>query len=102
MSANPLFLALLEHHGLPEPVTEFRFHPTRRFRFDYAWPAYAVALEVEGGAFVGGRHTRGAGFRADVEKYNEAARLGWTVARTLPEGLCSAYTVRLLCDLLTE
>lgn len=33
----------------PEFVREHRFHPTRRWRFDFAWPDEKVALEVEGG-----------------------------------------------------
>lgn len=73
--------------GLPEPEAEYRFHPERRWRFDYAWPSHRVALEIEGGVFakVQGRHSRGAGFRNDLEKYNTAATLGWRVVRVLPE-----------------
>ena len=66
---------------LPEPVREFRFHPSRRFRFDFAWPDKKAAIEVEGGIWNNGRHTRGKGYSEDVIKYNEAALLGWTVLR---------------------
>jgi len=62
-------------------VREHRFHPKRKWRFDFAWPAQRVACEVEGGTWAGGRHTRGSGFEADCEKYNEAAVLGWLVVR---------------------
>ena len=62
-------------------VKEHRFHPTRLWRFDYAWPTYRVALEVEGGIWTGGRHTRGKGFANDIEKYDEAVILGWRVLR---------------------
>lgn len=72
-------------HGLPAPVREFRFHPARRWRFDYAWPSIFVAAEREGGVWVAGRHTRGKGFEADCEKYNEANLLGWTVFRFTPK-----------------
>lgn len=67
--------------GLPEPVVEHRFHETRKWRFDFAWPSLRVALEVEGGTWSGGRHTRGDGFERDAEKYAEAAIQGWLVVR---------------------
>lgn len=67
--------------GLPVPEKEFRFAPPRKWRFDFAWPAQKVAAEVEGGIWVRGRHTRGKGFLNDMEKYNEAGRLGWRVFR---------------------
>jgi very-short-patch-repair endonuclease len=65
----------------PEPVTEYRFHPVRRFRFDFAWPDALVAVECEGGVWTRGRHTRGAGFVADCEKYNAATSLGCKLYR---------------------
>lgn len=67
--------------GLPCPVAEFRFHDTRRWRADFAWPERRLLVEVEGGHWTGGRHTRGAGFDADCEKYAEASLLGWRVIR---------------------
>lgn len=67
--------------GLPEPVREHRFHDVRRFRFDFAWLDQKIAAEVEGGIWVRGRHTRGAGFKNDCEKYNLAASEGWKVYR---------------------
>lgn len=77
--------------GLPPPVPEYRFHPTRKWRIDFAWPDQKVALEIEGGVFMkgGGRHSRGAGFRKDIEKYNAAAALGWRIVRALPEQMKS-------------
>lgn len=73
--------------GLPRPVTEYRFHPQRRWRFDYAIPPWFIALEVEGGVWTAGRHTRGAGYLGDCEKYNEAQLLGWIVLRCTPSQL---------------
>lgn len=70
-----------------EVVREHRFHATRLWRFDYAVPAYKIALEVEGGVWSGGRHTSPKGFLADMEKYNAAALLGWVVVRTTPDRL---------------
>jgi len=67
---------------LPGPVAEYRFHPVRRWRFDWAWPAAArggVAVEIDGGQWAagGGRHNTD----PDREKLNTAAALGWRVLR---------------------
>jgi very-short-patch-repair endonuclease len=62
-------------------VPEYRFHSTRRWRFDFAIPDKKIAIEIEGGTWSGGRHTRGGGFRKDCEKYNTAAGLGWKIFR---------------------
>jgi len=70
---------------VPEPNLEYRFHEIRKWRFDYAFLSEKLALEIEGGSFLVGRHTRGAGFREDLVKYAEAALLGWTVLRATPE-----------------
>lgn len=63
------------------PIREHRFHPTRAWRFDFAFPERRIAVECEGGVWTDGRHTRGSGFVADTEKYNAAAALGWFVFR---------------------
>ena len=67
--------------GLPEPKREYRFHHTRKWRADFAWPEFKLIAEVEGGVWNQGRHVRGKGFIDDCEKCNEAATLGWTVLR---------------------
>lgn len=94
------FERLLRSIGLPAPVREHRFHAVRRWRFDYAWPLERVALEVEGGVWTGGRHTRGAGFVADIEKYNCATVEGWRVVRVVPSKLCASTTLGMLEQLL--
>lgn len=71
----------IKAYGLPIPAMEYRFHPTRRFRFDFAWVDRKIAAEVEGGVWAGGRHVRGAGYQADCEKYNLATLAGWQVYR---------------------
>lgn len=80
----PFLSAQLSALKLPLPVTEHRFHPERRWRFDAAWPELKLALEIEGGVYVLGAHTRGAHFESDCEKYAEALTLGWRVLRITP------------------
>jgi len=87
---------------LPPPVREFRFHPTRKWRFDFAWPDCRIALEIDGATWTGGRHTRGAGFEADAEKLNEAAMLGWRVFRATRTMVKNGYALRLLESVLWE
>jgi very-short-patch-repair endonuclease len=62
-------------------VTEHRFHPQRKWRFDVALPAEKLAIEIDGGTWIGGRHTSGAGYEKDCEKLNAAVIEGWRVLR---------------------
>ena len=77
-------------------VKEYKFHPKRMWRFDYAIPEHKIALEVEGGVWTQGRHTRPQGFLGDIEKYNTATLMGWRVFRTTPEDLYRLATINLL------
>ena len=74
-------LRQIQFARLPEPEREYRFASPRRWRFDFAYPSRYLAVEVEGATWTGGRHTRGAGYEADCEKYSVAAILGWRVLR---------------------
>jgi very-short-patch-repair endonuclease len=76
-----LFAVHVRASKLPEPAREYRFDPTRRWRADFAFVDQKILVEIEGGIWTGGRHTRGSGFEADAEKYSAAALLGWTVLR---------------------
>lgn len=77
------FALSLRAFKFPSWEEEFRFHPDRKWRFDFAWPELKVAVEVEGGTFARGktRHTTGQGFHDDCIKYNAAAIFGWLVLR---------------------
>lgn len=78
--------------GLPSPVCEYGFHPARRWEFDWVFQdgcGKNIAVEVEGGIWSKGRHVRGKGFKSDMEKYNEAAILGWKILRFTPQEITS-------------
>ena len=89
---------LLESHirliGLPTPEREYRFHPLRRWRFDFAWPLLKIAAEVDGGIYSRGRHVRGAGFERDAEKGNAAVLAGWRVLHFTPRQVRSGSAVQ--------
>ena len=63
---------------------EYRFAPPRRWRFDFAWPEIRLALEIEGGTWVRGRHNRPGGYAKDLEKYNTATLMEWRLLRFTP------------------
>lgn len=65
--------------GLPTPTPQHRFHKTRRWKIDFAWPDYKVAAEVNGGTWVNGRHNRPSHIGKEYEKLNHLALDGWLV-----------------------
>ena len=94
-SSVPLLLLHIKAAGLPEPETEVRFHPSRKWRADLLWrEPRKLILEVEGGVFVQGRHTRGAAFEADAEKYAEAILAGYPVLRVTPRQVKTGQAVQ--------
>lgn len=124
------FAFILEHVLKKKgAIREYRFDDKRRWRFDFAFPEWKVAIEIEGGifrvrcgdckgkGFLGkkrctgcagqgfrqGRHTRGKGFEKDCEKYNEAVLQGWRVIRLTPRMLDDlVYLKRLFSALLCQ
>lgn len=74
---------------LPKPVREYKFHPDRKWRFDFAWPDAMLAVELEGGIWTGGAHTRGKHFVSDCEKYNAATKMGWKILRYTTSNMCN-------------
>ncbi len=93
---RPAAVQFFQAFGIPEAETEFHFHPVRKWRFDFAWPEQKVALEVEGGVFIQGRHSRGSGMKKDMEKYNAAALLGWRVFRVTPRQCMMVETASMM------
>lgn len=97
--------------GYPVPTKEYQFAYPRRFRFDLAWIVSLprgdrggcennrIALEFQGGSWTGGRHTRGAGFARDCQKFSEAAVRGWRVLlcthRQMNDGTVFGYLDRI-------
>ena len=81
---------------------EYLFDLKRRWRFDLAAVAERIAIEIEGGAYTGGRHVRGKGFVADMEKYNSATVQGWRVLRYTPKQMAAGAFVADVEQLLSD
>lgn len=62
--------------------SEYRFHDTRKWRFDFALPEKKIAIEIEGGIYMKkSRHTSSTGYIKDMEKYNHAVMAGYKLLR---------------------
>lgn len=98
------FLATWRRLGYPDVwEREVRPFPTRKFRFDFAAGApHYVAVEIDGGTWIGGRHVTGTGFDSDCEKANLAAAHGWRLFRLTASMLANnpAWHLGLIADAL--
>ena len=97
-----MFEKLIESETGYGVTKELKFHDTRKWRFDYAIPNLKIAIEIEGGAWTNGRHTRGSGFIKDMEKYNAAACCGWVMLRFTPGDKTKLSTLETIKDLIRE
>lgn len=73
---------------------EYKFHPKRKWRADFLITGTKILVEVEGGIWSGGRHTRGKGYLGDMEKYNEAAIMGFTVLQFSTEQVKAGVAIK--------
>ena len=94
-NAEESLATLLRWHGLPAPQREYPFAKElgRRFRADFAYPDAHLLIEVDGGSFVAGRHSRGTGFELDAEKASLAATLGYRVIRVTPRHIADGRAI---------
>ena len=87
-------IQLLSYLPKADWVLEYRFCPSRRWRFDAALPQLQIAVEQEGGLWIQGRHNRAPGMINDMEKYNFSAMLGWRVLRYTPQQIKAGLAYR--------
>lgn len=89
---------LCEAAGLPRPVGQFMANPERKWAADWAWPEHLLIVEVQGGAWSHGRHTRGEGFRKDLIKKLWLQTRGWTVLEVDPQMVRDGSAVQAVKD----
>jgi very-short-patch-repair endonuclease len=88
---------------LPKPEMQYRFHPQRRWRWDFCFVPEKLAVEIDGGSFIAGGHNRGAQQAKDYEKQNEAVKLGWRVLRFNTKDLGNPeYVAEFVAEVLTN
>ena len=79
---------------------EFKFHQSRKWRADFHLKGRMILIEVEGGIWSGGRHTRGKGYIGDMQKYNAATMLGYQVIRFSTEQVKSGKAIEQILKLI--
>jgi len=72
---------------------EFKLHPSRKWRADFHLKGKKILVEVEGGIWSNGRHTRSKGYLGDLEKYNAATMMGYQVIRFSTEQVKSGKAI---------
>jgi very-short-patch-repair endonuclease len=84
------------------PMREYKFAAAigRQWRFDFCFPTAKIAVEVEGGVWTSGAHTRGKHFSSDAEKYNTAVKMGWRVLRYTTEMVMRGDAINDVLELL--
>ena len=75
------FEALWQRWEGPPLEREYKFSAARRWRADYCHTEGRIIIELEGGIYSAGRHSRPTGYLGDIEKYNAASMLGYVVLR---------------------
>lgn len=85
-----LFLLLVKEKTGFTLEQEYRFHPKRRYRADFALLSHKILIEIEGGVFTKQAHGSVSGILRDMEKYTLAAVHGWRVLRYTPGNIDQA------------
>ena len=79
---------------------EFKFHPSRKWRADFHLKGKKILVEVEGGIWSNGRHTRVKGYLGDLEKYNAATMMDYQVIRFSTEQVKSGKAIEQILKLI--
>jgi hypothetical protein len=76
-------------------VRQYRFDPTRKWAFDFAWPCEQLAVEIQGltKGRTPGAHQRVDGLTREYEKLNAAVLAGWRVLLFTPAQVKSGYAL---------
>ena len=95
----------IEDAGLPTPQPQYHIympgasHPCRA---DFAWPERKLLVEVQGGQWSHGAHTRGSGFEDDCRKYSQYALLGFRLMLITPDMISDGTAIEYLRKCLEE
>lgn len=100
---NPRYCAPpLECGACEGEAAVHEYEKPRDWRCDFVWPSLRLIVEVEGGVWTQGRHTRGSGFTKDTIKYNALVNAGWNLQRFTGEQVRSGEALNRICQVISE
>lgn len=86
-----------------DPEREYKFHPDRKFRADFAFPDRKLIIEVNGGIWMAkSGHSTGKGIQRDYQKANAAQLLGWTYLQYTAEEIESGTALQEIINFIRE
>ena len=83
-------------------VAEYCAIPGRKLRWDFAWPAKHLLVEIQGGIWAKGGHTSGVGVNRDCEKANLATLAGWHILSLTPNQIREGLALRWIQEALRK
>ncbi len=119
LTGEEIFAGQCRAFGLPNTQSQYKFETElrsaksnrlRQWKFDFAWPQYWLAVEIDGiimrqvrGEWIiGGRHATAQGMRDDNEKINRAIELGWSVLRYLEDEVKPGRAINQVMKILAQ
>jgi very-short-patch-repair endonuclease len=97
-----IFIAYIKQTVNINLIAEYKFHKTRKWRFDFVCLEHKLAIECDGAVWANGRHTRGSGYVGDMEKFNQAALYGFRVLKFQPKEMLTLQTAELIKECCTN
>lgn len=81
---------------------QYPFLSGRKFRADFAFPEQMLLIEVDGGLYIQGGHSRGAARESDLERDALAMLAGWRTLRVSPRHVKDGRAIAWIAELLEK
>ncbi len=94
----------LKYHEIPPHISQFKFHETRKWAVDFAWPNHRIIVEIEGGIWIkgGAGHSHPISIERDIEKYNQVSLYGYRLFRFTDKEIRSGAAINLLKEVFKQ
>jgi very-short-patch-repair endonuclease len=84
----------------PQFIRQYRIHPDRKFVADFFFSQGPLVVEIDGGGYINGRHSRGQGIENDAEKSALIAAMPARLIRVTPKHVENGLAVQWILEAL--